>query len=51
MSLPRCSRSFSGHCRAAQAKRIQVGAWVLIFLGVLTLFVWRLNAAYWKEVT
>jgi ubiquinol-cytochrome c reductase cytochrome c1 subunit len=35
----------------AQDKRIQIGAWVLIFLGVLTLFVWRLNAAYWKSVT
>lgn len=35
----------------AQDKRIQIGVWVLIFLGVLTLFVWRLNAAYWKSVT
>ena len=35
----------------AQATRIRVGVWVLLFLGVLTLFVWRLNAAYWRSVT
>ena len=34
----------------AQGKRAQIGVWVLIFLGVLTLFTWRLNAAYWKDV-
>jgi len=34
----------------AQAKRTQIGVWVLIFLAVLTLFTWRLNAAYWKDV-
>ena len=34
----------------AQAKRTQIGVWVLIFLGVLTLFTWRLNASYWKDV-
>ena len=34
----------------AQAKRAQVGVWVLIFLSLLTVFAWRLNAAYWKDV-
>jgi ubiquinol-cytochrome c reductase cytochrome c1 subunit len=34
----------------AQAKRFQLGVIVLIFLGILTLFAWRLNAAYWKDV-
>jgi ubiquinol-cytochrome c reductase cytochrome c1 subunit len=34
----------------AQGKRVQIGVWVLIFLLVLTLFTWRLNAAYWKDV-
>ena len=34
----------------AQGKRIQIGVWVLIFLSVLTVFTWRLNAAYWRDV-
>ena len=34
----------------AQGKRVQIGVWVLIFLGVLTIFTWRLNAAYWRDV-
>ncbi|HEV6968986.1 cytochrome c1 [Roseateles sp.] len=34
----------------AQAKRFQLGVIVLIFLGFLTVFAWRLNAAYWKDV-
>ena len=34
----------------AQGKRVQIGVWVLLFLGVLTLITWRLNAAYWKDV-
>ena len=34
----------------AQASRIRVGAWVLIFLSILTVIVWRLNAAYWKDL-
>ena len=34
----------------AQGKRVQIGVWVLMFLGVLTIFTWRLNAAYWKDV-
>ena len=34
----------------AQGKRVQIGVWVLIFLGLLTVMTWRLNAAYWKDV-
>jgi ubiquinol-cytochrome c reductase cytochrome c1 subunit len=34
----------------AQASRIRIGVWVLIFLSILTVFVWRLNAAYWRDV-
>jgi ubiquinol-cytochrome c reductase cytochrome c1 subunit len=29
---------------------VQIGVWVLLFLGVLVIFTWRLNAAYWKDV-
>ena len=34
----------------AQNKRRQLGVWVLLFLSVLLLLVWRLNASYWREV-
>ena len=34
----------------SQNNRVRVGVWVLMFLGVFTLFAWRLNAAYWKDV-
>lgn len=34
----------------AQNTRIRVGVWVLLFLTVMTLFTWRLNAAYWKDI-
>jgi ubiquinol-cytochrome c reductase cytochrome c1 subunit len=34
----------------AQNHRVRIGAWVLLFLGVLTVIVWRLNAAFWKHV-
>jgi ubiquinol-cytochrome c reductase cytochrome c1 subunit len=34
----------------AQAQRFRLGVIVLIFLGILTLFAWRLNASYWKDV-
>ena len=34
----------------AQEQRFRLGVWVLLFLSVLTLFAWRLNAAYWKDV-
>ena len=34
----------------AQGTRVRVGVWVLIFLCIFTVFAWRLNAAYWKDV-
>ncbi|MBC8055090.1 MAG: cytochrome c1 [Rhizobiales bacterium] len=34
----------------AQESRVRIGVIVLIFLGVLTLFTWRLNVSYWKDV-
>ena len=34
----------------AQTTRERIGVWVLLFLGVFTIFAWRLNAAYWKDV-
>jgi len=34
----------------AQHTRKRLGVWVLLFLGLFTVFAWRLNAAYWKEV-
>jgi ubiquinol-cytochrome c reductase cytochrome c1 subunit len=33
-----------------QHKRIRVGVWVLLFLGVFTIIAWRLNAAFWKDI-
>jgi len=30
--------------------RVQLGAWVLFFLGIFTIIAWRLNAAYWKDI-
>ena len=33
-----------------QNQRVRIGAWVLLFLGVLTVIFWRLNAAFWKDV-
>lgn len=33
-----------------QQTRKRVGVWVLLFLGILTFFAWRLNAAYWKDI-
>ena len=33
-----------------QNHRVRVGAWVLLFLSLLTVIVWRLNAAFWKDV-
>ena len=33
-----------------QNTRVRIGVWVLLFLGVFTVFAWRLNAAYWKDV-
>ena len=34
----------------SQNTRVRVGVWVLLFLCVMTLFTWRLNAAFWKNV-
>ena len=34
----------------SQHSRVRIGVWVLLFLGVFTLFAWRLNAAYWKDI-
>ncbi len=34
----------------AQETRKRIGVWVLMFLGVTFILVWRLNASYWKEV-
>lgn len=33
-----------------QNDRVRLGVWVLLFLGVLLVFVWRMNAAFWKDV-
>jgi ubiquinol-cytochrome c reductase cytochrome c1 subunit len=34
----------------AHKARMQIGAWVLLFLGIFTVIAWRLNAAYWKDI-
>lgn len=34
----------------SQESRKRIGVWVLLFLGVTFVLVWRLNATYWKEV-
>ncbi|CAG4919404.1 cytochrome c1 [Paraburkholderia saeva] len=34
----------------AQQTRKRLGVWVLMFLGILSFFAWRLNAAYWKDI-
>ena len=34
----------------AQADRVRIGVGVLIFLGLLVLLTWRLNASYWRNV-
>ena len=33
-----------------QKSRVQLGAWVLLFLSIFTVIAWRLNAAYWKDI-
>ncbi len=33
-----------------QNTRVRVGVWVLLFLGVFTVFAWRLNASFWKNI-
>ncbi len=34
----------------AQTQRFKLGVLVLLFLSVMTVFAWRLNASYWKSV-
>lgn len=34
----------------AQNTRVRIGVWVMLFLLIFTIFAWRLNAAYWKDV-
>ena len=34
----------------SQNDRVRIGAWVLLFLAVFLVIVWRLNAAFWKDV-
>ena len=34
----------------AQTQRVRLGVWVLLFLGILTVLAWRMNAAFWKNV-
>jgi ubiquinol-cytochrome c reductase cytochrome c1 subunit len=34
----------------AQATRVRVGVWVLLFLLMFSVIAWRLNASYWKDV-
>ena len=31
-------------------ERVRIGVWVMMFLAIFTVFAWRLNAAYWKDV-
>ena len=31
--------------------RVRLGVWVLLFLGIFTVIAWRLNAAFWKDIT
>ncbi len=33
-----------------QNTRKQLGVWVLLFMGLLVVLAWRLNASYWKDV-
>ncbi|BBO59201.1 cytochrome c1 [Mycoavidus sp. B2-EB] len=33
-----------------QQQRRRLGVWVILFLSVLSLFAWRLNVNYWKDV-
>lgn len=32
------------------ASRVRIGVWVLLYLGVFSVFAWRLNAVFWKDV-
>ena len=34
----------------SQNSRVRIGVAVLLFLAVFSVFAWRLNAAFWKDV-
>lgn len=34
----------------SSGKRVRIGVWVLLFLGLFTVTAWRLNRAYWKDI-
>ena len=34
----------------SQKTRVQIGVWVLLFLGVFTVIAWFLNRAFWKDI-
>ena len=34
----------------AQNQRVRLGVWVLLFLAMFTVFAWRMNAAFWKDI-
>jgi ubiquinol-cytochrome c reductase cytochrome c1 subunit len=34
----------------AQETRKRIGVWVLLFLGIVFVLTWRLNATYWKDI-
>ena len=34
-----------------QKTRVRVGVWVLLFLAAFTVITWRLNAAFWKDIS
>jgi ubiquinol-cytochrome c reductase cytochrome c1 subunit len=33
-----------------QGLRVRLGVWVMMFMALVTLIAWRLNAAYWKDI-
>lgn len=33
-----------------QSLRVRLGVWVMMFMGLVTVIAWRLNAAYWKDI-
>ena len=34
----------------AQGSRVRIGVWVMLFMALLIIVTWRLNAAYWNDV-
>lgn len=47
---PASSRTWAWMAEPEQQTRKHVGVWVLMFLGILSFFAWRPNAAYWKDI-